>query len=135
MTPTTFRALREHLGLPAAYAAGALGVSTRTLSRWEHADTRLPIYASEWLQNWVDLTEAQIAWNTAHAQNGGTLCLHSSAGEYAQAHRSGILDHQWWNRSMARIAAVTGAELEYEACQKPDKPRPAMAPACDVDVE
>lgn len=134
MTPTRFRALREHLGLSVAETALRLGVSTRTLARWEAGDTRLPDYASDWLQRWVDATEAHIAWMAELAEEG-QLCLHRSEAQYHTAHRGGFLDHLWWNRSAARVAAVTGAELEYEACQKPDSPRGALAPACDADVE
>lgn len=135
MTPTTFRALREHLGLSVAYTADSLGVTTRTLSRWEVGDTRLPDHAIEWLLSWVSITEAHLQWADSVARHGGTLCLHGSEAQYRAAHRAGFLDHRWWNRCAARVAATTSAELEYEACQKPDKPRQALAPACDAAVE
>lgn len=135
MSPTTFHALREHLRLPVAYTAEALGITTRTLSRWEAGNTRLPQYASDWLQGWVELTEAQIDWATRVAEASGELCLHASPAQYRAAHTTGLLNHTWWNSSMARVAASTGAELAYEACQKPDQPREALAPACTGEVE
>lgn len=135
MTPTTFRALREHLGLSVAYAADSLGVTTRTISRWEAGDTKLPDTASEWLQAWVDATEAHLNWATEQAQNRGQLCLHAGPAQYRAAHRAGFLDYRWWNRCAARVAASTGAELAYEACRTEPKKREALAPACLAEVE
>lgn len=135
MTPTTFRALREHLGLSVAYAAGSLGVTTRTLSRWEAGDTKLPESAQDWLQNWVDVTEAHMAWAADQAQNHGQLCLHAGPAQYRAAHRAGFLDHRWWNRCAARVAASTGAELAYEACRTEPEKRVALDPPCVAGVE
>ncbi len=104
MTPTRFRALREHLGLSVAETARSLGVSTRTLCRWEAGDTRLPAAAAEWLQKLVDRTEAQIAFAIATFADANTfanakkqvpansetssanqLCLHASERQYRAA--------------------------------------------------
>lgn len=136
MTPTTFRHLREHLGLSVAYAADNLGVNRRQVSRWESGENRLPDRATDWLQGWVQVTEAQIQWATQVANQVGALCLHGSNLQYRAAHRSGFLDHQWWNTCMTRVAASTGAELEYELCQKQaTKPPRVLAPACESGVE
>ena len=42
MTPATFRALRETIGLTQGDVAKALGVSLRTVKRWEHPDWQEP---------------------------------------------------------------------------------------------
>ena len=113
MTPTTFRHLREHLGLSVAYAADVLGVSTRTVSRWEHGDTALPTYAQSWMSAWIQDTEKLVSSSVPAAQIGGRLCQHASEPQYRAAHGGRqedlVLDHTWWNRAAARVAASTGA--------------------------
>ena len=42
MTPATFRATREIIGLTQGDVAKALGVSPRTVKRWEHPDWQEP---------------------------------------------------------------------------------------------
>lgn len=133
MTPTTFRLLRETLGLSVAFVADSLGVSRRQATRWEHGQAPLPETAGTWMRQWVDLTEAHIAW--AIEEGRDQLCVHSSAGRYHLGHgaRSSQLSHTWWNRCAGRVAAVTGVELVEDLCLEPRVRPPAMAsPACDT---
>lgn len=119
MTPTRFRALREHLALSVADTAlrvpnpnGRTGVTTRTIARWESGTTHLPAEAAEWLQTWVDRTEVHVSW--AIDQRPAEIQLYTSQNQYLADMPHGWLTWHWWNRCAGRIAAATGCELTYQ---------------------
>ena len=61
MTPATFRALRETIGLTQGDVAKALGVSLRTVKRWEHPDWQEPPEdARAWLLDMHDRHDAAV---------------------------------------------------------------------------
>ena len=61
MTPATFRAIRETIGLTQGDVAKALGVSLRTVKRWEHPDRQEPPEdAWEWLLGMLERHDAAV---------------------------------------------------------------------------
>ena len=61
MTPATYRALRESIGLTQGDVAKALGVSLRTVKRWEHPDWQEPPEdARAWLLDMHDRHDAAV---------------------------------------------------------------------------
>ena len=61
MTPATFRAIRETIGLTQGDVAKALGVALRTVKRWEHPDWQEPPDdACEWLLGMLERHDAAV---------------------------------------------------------------------------
>ena len=57
MTPAEFVCSRELLGLPITWVAEHLGVTERTVYRWEAGTTKIPAVMAQRMRAWVENTE------------------------------------------------------------------------------
>jgi len=60
MTGAEFRVIRDGLGLPTKWVARALGVSPRTVARWEAGESWIQPEVAAAIRDWSNRTEVQI---------------------------------------------------------------------------
>lgn len=118
LTAAEMHSIREYLGVTGDHMAKLLGVNPRTLRSWESGRDPVPGRIRPEMAELVEETDQQVAELTAWAQDqdGPTLTVYRSDEEY-QASKPGWPGARWsasWHRRVcARVAAATGARLEY----------------------
>lgn len=94
------RAVRDHLGMSDAQAATVLGISRRTLIRWEASD-EIPAAGARRLAYLVRLTEEVVEHLSAR---GGQVAIRRDGWRDIGGHT--VLPESWWRTVVGRVPAL-----------------------------
>ena len=120
MSGAELRCTVEYLGLTDDWAAARLGVTRRTVQRWMHGERPIPLGVQRRVESWVTQTweEYGLLLGSLSVYPGEPILTFRRDEDYwARRPDSGWLDTKWparWHRALAaRVAAETGARIEY----------------------
>lgn len=116
MNSPTFRAVREHLGLPASWCAARFDVQERTIRKWDQGDALVPagVAADLWAitEQTREFVDAQ-----AHALRGEFPAIFEiprNARDLAEMTPVNDFPLDWWRNVGARLVqALPGLVLEW----------------------
>lgn len=112
MTPAEFRCMREYLGLPLNWVAATLGVTERTINRWETGHTPIPERAAAAMQQLNEYTARCIDKLIRRKAVNGGKPLRTTADDTQPIETWGF-PASWHRMMMAQVAAATGRGIEY----------------------
>ncbi|KMY22778.1 hypothetical protein ACU21_01485 [Actinobaculum suis] len=127
MNNVTFRVLRDVMGCHQATVAQALGVTERTVQRWEADDYDLPPRASEWMQQrwgeWIKTLVGKISerQKAANEENGFVdLPFYDAASDLVRDGLEAPLSEvQALTRAVLIVSAVEGYDVTVRSPQGP----------------
>jgi hypothetical protein len=108
MTPAEFRCMREYLGLPLNWVASNLGVTERTVNRWENGVTPIPDHASADLAHLVEYTGRCVEKIMRTRKQHGQLITTTDDDMVVDGFPA-----SWHRMVCARVAAETGLAVRY----------------------
>jgi transcriptional regulator with XRE-family HTH domain len=117
MTGPEFRVIRDGLGLPTKWVARALGVSPRTVARWEAGESWITPDVARELRDWSTQTESLVECAAGLAQPGQELLTYATDADYRAAHPTGRPPYTalWHRLATYRIAATTGLPVTFSS--------------------
>lgn len=109
MTPAEFVCTRELLGLPITWVAENLGVTERTVYRWENGTFKIPATAAQRMQAWSEMTQQAVGVVCVEARNNPSSPLTVRRNETGR-----LWPAPWYRIVVARAAEITGSTIEWE---------------------
>lgn len=108
MSAAEFVCQRELLGLPIKWLAENMGVSVRSIHRWESGATPIPDWAEQRLRAYMENTERAIGWATVQVLNDVRL-------SHTTFRHDGVTEMpaSWHRMVAARAAERTGREIRW----------------------
>ena len=104
MNGCEFQAAREYLGLSPTWVAGKLGVDRRTVWKWEHGKSPLPVEAAGLMAEWLDST-AKVVGRLTVSDEPLVAPLDSMTG--------GHVPPSWGRMVCSRVSERTGREIRW----------------------
>jgi transcriptional regulator with XRE-family HTH domain len=120
MSGPEFRVIRDGLGLPTKWVARVLGVSPRTVARWEAGESWITPEVAREIRNWSKTTEDLVECAVGLAQPGQELLTYTTDADYRAAHPAGRPPYTalWHRLATYRIAATTGLPVTFTPHQE-----------------
>ena len=126
MTAAEFRIARDRLGVSGEWLAGELGVTLRTIRRWENGTAAIPAGAASDMAQILDATADFInaiadELLQAEPDEAGNRWVLAYASEemYALAHPGSPWPSGWHRAAMGRVAElVPGVRIHYAGLQE-----------------
>ena len=117
MTPAEFRATCESIGLNVEATAAVLGVTDRSVRRWNNGTVPVNDGAAAALADVVERTDQIVQFEAARAREAGVVETYASDTDFRDAHLALALagfDARWHRAAAFRIAHAAGVPMRYQ---------------------